>query len=690
VFLAAFARCWRRGLCCGLPLAALAAAAAWYLLPPPQYSTQALLHIAARAPRVLGNAGEVEGDFQAFLQTQKQFLKTRSLLETALKEPGVRDLPSVQRRRDPVPWLRQKLEVDSAGGPEILRIGLSGDRAEDLPVIVNAVARTYLRDFGNEAQSRREAHLRQLEEVRKKLEARARPAREALNREAPGGAETDPKVRTKQRELELERIGEMKKVLVNQEMELMKLQAKARLRERTLTGGDGEVSPARLDAEVDKNPVIATLVTQLMEAQARLEEGKEHYRTDAEEMQNRAHRVERASQLLKESREKLRPYVVKLLQSEARAKDLDQDQDLQGQLQLLLALRKTMTTAIAEAEARALQWRAPNVDALHDELADTDALIRKVASTTEALNIELLAPPRVTLLEPAELPEAVDSASKIKKTAGAGLAAFALVVFAFTWWEVRAQRIANVQDVSRGLGVPVVATLPALSVSPSPLPAEALPRRHALVQGQLNASVDAASTVLLHAANLHALRVVLISSATPREGKTTLACNLAAGLARAGRKVLLVDGDLRRPSLHRVFDLPPSPGFREVLSGEADLADAVRPTFCPGLFVLPTADWPGSALEVLSARTVPDLFARLKAEYDLVLVDSGPILAACEPLLLGQHADGVVLTVRRNVTTAPAMEAAYQRLRLLGIRVIGAVVNGACEPTYGQGYYYSV
>jgi capsular exopolysaccharide synthesis family protein len=691
VFLGALARCWRRALCCGLPVGLLAAAAAWYLLPPPQYTSRALLHVAARPPRVLGNVGGGEGDFAGFQRTQLAMLKTRKLLEAALMEPGAADMPSIKRRHDPVRWLQQKLEADFSTGPEILRISLSGDRPEDLPVVVNAIARTYLRDFADEAANQRQAHLKRLQAIRAELEAKLKPKKEALIRQAPDGGVGDPKVLAYKQQLALDMVAVMKKELITQHMELIKLQIAASVREQTSLGGqEPDIPDATVDAEMWKDASIQMLHQSWHLAQQREAQAKKDYTPDAPELVQKTHAVQEAKQALDEAIKTLRPWIVKQLQQQARAAELIRDREHQERVAVVKQLESKLTAAVQDAEARAMKAQAPDVDALREETEQKEALIRRVTAEVAALNIELLAPQRITLLEDAELPEAVDNASQVKKTAGAGIAMIGLVVFAFTWWEVRAQRIASVQDVTRGLGVPVVATLPALPVSPSPVRREALPPRYALAQGQLTASVDAASTVLLHAANLQSLRVVLISSATPREGKTTLACNLAAGLARAGRKVVLVDGDLRRPSLHRVFDLPPSPGFREVLRGEADLADVIRPTFCRGLVVLPTADWPGSALEVLTGNAVPALFARLKADYDLVLVDSGPILAACEPLLLGQHADGVVLTVRRNVTTAPAVEAAYQRLRMLGIRVVGAVVNGANDPPYAQGYYYSV
>ena len=182
--------------------------------------------------------------------------------------------------------------------------------------------------------------------------------------------------------------------------------------------------------------------------------------------------------------------------------------------------------------------------------------------------------------------------------------------------------------------------------------------------------------MLLHAARTEKLHTVMVTSALGGEGKTSLASQLAASLARAWRKTLLIDGDLRNPAAHKLFDVPQEPGFCEVLRGEAAVNDSVRPTSLSRLWIMPAGQWDAHAVQALAQENVHDLFEQLKQQYDFIVVDSSPVLPVADALLLGQHVDGVLLSVLRDVSRTPAVYAAQQRLNNLSIRTLGAVVIG--------------
>src|SRR5205085_10752200 len=113
-----------------------------------------------------------------------------------------------------------------------------------------------------------------------------------------------------------------------------------------------------------------------------------------------------------------------------------------------------------------------------------------------------------------------------------------------------------------------------------------IPEAHPVLE-----SIDALRTLLLHEANTRSTRVVMVTSATAGEGKTTLASHLATSLARSGRKTLLLDGDLRRPTIHELFELPMQPGFSEILLGEIEVTEACQETNLDTLFVIPAGQW---------------------------------------------------------------------------------------------------
>jgi capsular exopolysaccharide synthesis family protein len=202
-------------------------------------------------------------------------------------------------------------------------------------------------------------------------------------------------------------------------------------------------------------------------------------------------------------------------------------------------------------------------------------------------------------------------------------------------------------------------------------------------------SVDAARTALLHISRTESVHVVMVASALGGEGKTSLASHLATSLARAGRRTLLVDGDLRCPSAHELFDQPCSPGFCEVLRDEVELADAIQPTLVSGLWLLSAGLCDSDSIQALASRDLRVIFDQLKEHYDFLVIDSSPVLPVADALLIGQHVDAVIFSIMRDVSRIPKVHAAYERLSRLGIRMLGAIVTGEQADYYGNTYQYT-
>jgi tyrosine-protein kinase len=197
-------------------------------------------------------------------------------------------------------------------------------------------------------------------------------------------------------------------------------------------------------------------------------------------------------------------------------------------------------------------------------------------------------------------------------------------------------------------------------------------------------------------------RTILVTSALEREGKTTTAANLGVALARAGRRVVLVDLDLRRPSLHRFLDRPSWPGVTDVILGAATLEEALRPVAfrgtradnglergaddrrgppsAPGsLELLPMGSIPLDPGDLVSERAVGQLLATLRANADLVLVDTPPVLRVGDAMTLSAHADGLVVVFRLNETPRGALSALARELNHSRAPVLGFVATNVVE-----------
>jgi capsular exopolysaccharide synthesis family protein len=192
-------------------------------------------------------------------------------------------------------------------------------------------------------------------------------------------------------------------------------------------------------------------------------------------------------------------------------------------------------------------------------------------------------------------------------------------------------------------------------------------------------------TRLQYAASLDTTRSILVTSPGPDDGKTVLACNLAAGLALNGRRILIVDADFRRPALHKIFELDNARGFGDVLQDVNLFDDCVRPTQVPNLSVLPVGSKPGNATELLESQLFVDFIERALDDYDHVIFDCGSIMVVSEAIAMAPRVDGVVTVVKARSNSRGLLQRMRDTLRQLKAEHLGIILNGV--RAQGGGYY---
>lgn len=186
-------------------------------------------------------------------------------------------------------------------------------------------------------------------------------------------------------------------------------------------------------------------------------------------------------------------------------------------------------------------------------------------------------------------------------------------------------------------------------------------------------------------------RAIVITSSVPAEGKSTTAINIALALAEAEHNVVIVDGDLRRPSLHKYLDLVGTVGFSTVLSGGASLPEALQKTRFPGLTALTSGAIPPNPSELLGSQAAKKLLAELRAEFDYVIVDSTPLLAVTDAAILAAAADGVLMMARFGKTKRDELAHAVGSVEGVGASMLGTVFTmlpSRGSSSYGYGYSY--
>lgn len=238
-------------------------------------------------------------------------------------------------------------------------------------------------------------------------------------------------------------------------------------------------------------------------------------------------------------------------------------------------------------------------------------------------------------------------------------------------------RIRSLPEMRRILRLPVLAQIPRLPddqvrrTGPVSLLSQMLPRSAAAEEFKV---ARAAIELIRRGCPM---RVILVTSLNSADGRSVVASNLAISLAQAGRKVLLVDADLRRPSLHKDYQLPREQGLSQLLRGDLPLARVVQATRIANLDLITAGAEAPNPSELLSSPRLHQFFEEARRTYDTVVVDSPPLLRVADPSIIGAVADGILLTVQATGTRREDAARAVEVLGALGTPVLGSVINGA-------------
>ncbi|MGN1202562.1 MAG: CpsD/CapB family tyrosine-protein kinase [Eubacterium sp.] len=189
-------------------------------------------------------------------------------------------------------------------------------------------------------------------------------------------------------------------------------------------------------------------------------------------------------------------------------------------------------------------------------------------------------------------------------------------------------------------------------------------------------------------------KMIVVTSSAPNEGKTTTTVNLAVSISQADQKVLLIDGDLRKPKIHNYFTVPNSPGLTNYLSDKisgkrgADLFSVIHPTEYENLCVLCSGSIPPNPAELLGSELMTEFLNDVSKDFDYIIIDTPPVNVVSDSLPLIRESDGVILVVRSNQSTHPELQKALTSLEFIDAKILGFVVNFV-ESKAGKGGTYS-
>jgi capsular exopolysaccharide synthesis family protein len=676
----------------GAILGGLVAVAVWFFMPSAKYTTSALLQVAAIQPKMLFPTGENRVDFQTYQKTQQQLIKSRIVLSRALKNSKVSKLPVVLGQVDPVQWLEKRIQANFVG--EFFQISMSGDKPDGLANLVNAVAEAYLYvAVGNETADRQKRQ-EQLQGIYNEYQGRLKQKREDLKKLAEIVGSKDPQTNQYTQELAIERLSTARRELIQIQGDLRRAKAELDIRSGQGQRGDvGDVDAVVPESEIQKyigdDPQVQKLQDRVAQQNGAYAKAHRIARNSSDPSLRASLRELEASRKALAARvAKLRPEALEALSRGGPNGEEMGVRSLRDKVRVLEELGKVTQEIVDgnKAETKVLSENVRYIDDIQDEIANADNAAKRIGEELEALTVELKAPPRIRAIEGGSAVDPRQEEDKRVTMAGmAGLGTCGLFILGVAFLEFRTRRISTIDEVIQWLGLRVMGALPPIHHG----------RRGSRVVKQpgpyggnlLTESIDSIRTMILHSTGDGSLRSIMVTSAASGEGKTSLACHLATSLARSGMKTLLIDCDLRKPSIHRIFDIPATPGFSEYLRGEAGADDVIRASTTNGPDMVTAGAYNDLTLRALAQASPGSIFDAFRGSHDIIIVDTSPVLPVTDALLVGRHIDAAVYSILRDVSRLPWTFAALGRLKALDIRVLGAVVTGIRSQTYGT--YYS-
>jgi capsular exopolysaccharide synthesis family protein len=580
--------------------------------------------------------------------------------------------------------LTNEVRVDFATkNAGIMIVSATEPHPEDAAVIVNAVVNAYMKEVVYNDKRQRQIRLDQLEQVSAAKGEEVRNKREQYKQQLENIGAPDDQTAATKIQLATSMYAEFQR-----EFQGMKAQ------QRTLLGKIIETNKAL--AEVKETEIPETEVVMLLnnnpmyrDLQSRLAilEGMDRVHTYAIAPGTKEPpaygRTKADLESTKAQVQKLKQDSIDMVRDARRI-------ELKRELSRLEAEAATVADQVRsfEKEVEEKKKYAENVGKIsvaiqmqRAEIENIDRLLQSVDEERQRLRVEVDSPPRVTTFgdPPAATPETEASARLRYIFILAGtLFATLMPAVGIAVWDLRKERINTTRDVSKRLNIRVMGAIPMI-------PAKVMRRlgdstkASQIWKMRFTESVDGVAARLLRKAECDQAHVVLVTSAMSGEGKTTLATQLAMSMARSQRRTVLVDFDLRQPTLDAALQLPAGPGICEALRGEGNVMDMVQQTETEGLSVITAGAWNRQVLAALGNGSVATVLDALRMNFDFVIIDSSPLLPIVDTRLVCQHVDAVVLSIFRDVSQGSKVLAASEMLDAFGVRCVEAVVTGGDE-----------
>jgi polysaccharide biosynthesis transport protein len=687
----------RKWIVLGFLVLAVAAATGLTTMKTHLYRATAIIQIDREAPKVLDYQGVlpvVSATERDFYDTQYELLRSRTLAERVIRDLSLAANPQFGAGAAARPllirlseWMPQAWASSmpapkdpSAGGPDLVsqflsalsiepvrnswlvRIHFVSASPELATAAANAIASAYVslnleRRF--DATSYARGYLQErLQQVKQRLED--------SEREMVGFARREGIVSVDERRtVNSQNLAELSSALARVEQERIAAQAALRQMQET---------PGAVSTRVLQQPVISELKQTVARLESEYQENMRLFKPAYPRMQQLRGQIEELEARIGAEVEQTR---LALAADYATARQQE-------------ALLKTRVAETTE-ELLSLQSRSIQYNMLNREVDTSrqlfDALLQRFNELSVGAGVTAN---NVSVVDPAELPRQAHSPSwKKNLLLAAILSLLGGVALAFLR-EHFDDTVRTPQDLERLGGMPVLGVVPRAggrrmlaARRPLALASEHDPR------SPLAEAYRCARMALQFSTVEGAPKVLLVTSPAVGEGKSTTAANLAVHFARAGKRTLLIDADLRCPSLSRLFGMDDRPGLADYLAGDARLAEIAGATLVSDLWLMPAGAAAPDPAQLLAGERMAALLARAAEQFDCVILDGPPTLGVADAIVLGHLAEGTILVAQAGGTRGPHVQAALKVLQAARSRVLGGVLTrcrGEAEAVYRSSY----